>query len=71
MSKKIVFYALMSTLSLVGCCQEHKVDNNHKKQCQPPVEQKQDKNDDDDGLNWYTNPANPIGLFSSMNMMND
>lgn len=62
MSKKIVYFTLIGALSLAGCCcQEH--GNKPKNKCQPAVESKVD--DDDSGLDWYTNPANPIGLFSS------
>lgn len=40
----------------------------HAKEPKEPVQVEQpSKNDDDDsGLGWYTNPANPIGLFSSV-----
>lgn len=55
--KKIVFLALISGIFMVGCCQ--KCENRDE---QPPVAP-QDR-DNDNGLNWYANPANPVGLFS-------
>lgn len=55
MNKTFILCALLSVLSLVGCCQEHKQDKHEQEQ--------QEKDNRESGLDWYTNPANPIGLF--------
>jgi len=72
-------YLLVVLLLLIGLVigfllAQHPVNTHRKVYIQPvkvePVQQPKKDDDDDNGLNWYVNPANPIGLFSS-NWMSD